>query len=119
MIRVMPDSIAVIKAATPVLRAITDRVSPRPRDVEKLLKLAPECSHLSPDEIACEVAHRVLKERVTWGAAVQVRRGDSLGPFVRNYSCVANKSRQVGCDPRLSTPAGVGDYRRRCPGAPD
>ena len=63
----MSDGVAEIRTATRVLLAITNRVDPELRDVEELLKLAPECSHLSPDEITCEVVHRVLRERVTGG----------------------------------------------------
>jgi len=59
----MSDDISTMKSAIRVLMAITDRVEPTPTDVAELHRIAPECSDLPLDELACELVQRALKKR--------------------------------------------------------
>jgi hypothetical protein len=59
----MQDSTVAMRTALRVLMAITDRAQPDPVDVEELRRVAPECSALATDELACEVVQRALQKR--------------------------------------------------------
>jgi hypothetical protein len=70
----MPDSTSAMKTASRVLMAVTDRAAPDPDDVEDLLRLAPDCSALPIDELACEVVHRLLKRGFSKATVRQLPR---------------------------------------------
>ena len=60
----MPESLDAMKAALRVLRDITNGIEPRASDVYALRAFAP-ASSLPPDELACDVIQRAIKQRAT------------------------------------------------------
>jgi hypothetical protein len=51
----MGDRISALRAALRVLRAVREGAIPAPNDIEELQELAPECSDLRADDLACKV----------------------------------------------------------------
>lgn len=59
----MDEELEELKVALRVLAAITERRAPEEADVKALLSYASHSNGRPPDEVACEVIHRVLRAR--------------------------------------------------------
>jgi hypothetical protein len=59
----MQKSLEAMQVAVRVLTALSEKRTPDPADVEILNNYAPLLSHLSPDELACDVIQQALRRR--------------------------------------------------------
>ena len=53
----------VLTTALRVLTAVVDRKTPDPADVRELQRISTNTLYVSPDEMACDVIQKILRER--------------------------------------------------------